>query len=153
MDSILTSPELQQAIANILLLVTTGVVGALAKAAYSYLKSHTSVNQFMLLQEVADAAVKAAEQGAMSGFVTDKKATATKVVQDSLDKAGLKGVSSQQIEAAIEAAVLTNFNEGKTTAVEITEPLADAPIEAEDAADVAAPDPNEAQAEPLDLGQ
>lgn len=153
MDSILTSPEFQQAIANVLLLVVTLVTGALAKAGYSFLKSNTSANQFLLLQEIADAAVKAAEQGALSGFVTDKKATATKVVQDSLNKAGLKSVTAEQIEAAIEGAVLTNFNADKTAAAVVNEPVADAPVEAEDAADLADGEPaDEAGAEPLNLG-
>lgn len=111
MDTILTSPEFQQAIANILLLVVTGVVGAIAKAGYSWLKSNTTANQFALLQEIAAAAVKAAEQGAIGGFVTDRKATATNIVNEGLAKAGIKGLSAEQIEAAIEAAVISNASD------------------------------------------
>lgn len=142
METILAAPEFQQSIASILLLTVTTVVGAVSKALYSYLKAHTSTQQFLLLQEIADAAVKAAEQGELAGFVTDKKASATAVVQQSLDKAGLKGVSGDQIEAAIEAAVLTNFNADKVDAQPDAPAPADEPVDAEDVEDLGSGDPD-----------
>jgi LL-H family phage holin len=113
------SPEFQQAIANIILLVVTGVVGAIAKAVYSYLKIHTTANQFQMLQELATSAVRTAEMGAIGGFVTDKKATAIAVVNEGLKNAGIRNLSAEQIEAAIEAAVKFEYNHdvvpGETT--------------------------------------
>jgi len=128
-DSILTSPEFQQAIANILLLVVTGVTGAVAKAVYSYLKSHTSAQQFAILEQLATSAVRTAEQGAIAGFVQDKKATAFNVVNEGLKNAGIKNLTAEQIDAAIEAAVKYEFNHDVV------------PGEAQPVEDVPAPEP------------
>lgn len=106
MENILLNPEFQTAIANILLVVVTGVVGAIAKAVFSFLKANTSAKQFELLEALAAAAVQAAEQGAIAGFVADRKATAINIVNEGLKNAGIKNLSAEQIDAAIEAAVI-----------------------------------------------
>ena len=107
---IFTSPQFQEALANAVILIITGIVGALSRAFYLWLKAHTTQQQFSILEQIADAAVNAAEQGAIGGFVTDKKATATAIVNEYLTNAKITGLTAQQIDAAIEAAVKVNFN-------------------------------------------
>ena len=107
---ILTSSELQVAIANILLLVITAIASAISKAVYTFIKTKTSDTQLMMLRELAAAAVNAAEQGAIAGFVTDRKATAIRIVNEGLANAGIKNLTATQIEAAIETAVKETFN-------------------------------------------
>ncbi len=110
---LLDDPALQAAIANIVIAVILGVVGALAKAFYGFIKAKTSTEQFSMLEQVAASAVQAAEQGAIGGFVTDKKATAIAIVNEALKNAGITGLSAEQIDAAIEAAVKENLNYDK----------------------------------------
>lgn len=114
---ILSSPELQQAIANIILLVITAGVAALSKAIYTYIKTNTSGQQFAILEQIAASAVSAAEQGAIAGFVKDRKGTATAIVNEALKNAGITNLTAEQIDAAIEAAVKDglNFNKQATT--------------------------------------
>lgn len=106
----LVNAEIQQAVANIVLLVVTGLVGAIAKAIYTFIKTNTSQTQFSILEQVAASAVLTAEQGAIAGFVSDKKATAIAIVNEALKNAGVTNLSAEQIDAAIEAAVKQNFN-------------------------------------------
>lgn len=113
MDSIISDPALQQAIANILLILITAVVGALSKAIYSWIRTNTSQGQFELLEALAASAVDAAEQGAIAGFVKDRKATAILIVNEGLRSAGIKNITAEQIDAAIEAAVKANLNPDK----------------------------------------
>lgn len=103
-------PAFQAAIANIITLAIIGVVGALSKAFYTFVKSKTSAQQFSMLEQLAASAVSASEQGAIGGFVTDKKATAIAIVNEGLKNAGITNLSAEQIEAAIEAAVKDNLN-------------------------------------------
>jgi hypothetical protein len=109
--SILASPEVQASIATVLLTVITGLVTAASRALFGWLKANTSAKQFALLQELAAVAVKAAEQGAIAGFVNDRKATAVNIVNEGLKNAGIKNLTAEQIEAAIEAAVLATASE------------------------------------------
>lgn len=117
---ILSSPELQQAIANIILLVITAGVGAITKVAYTYIKTHTSAQQFAMLQELAASAVSAAEQGAIAGFVNDRKGTAVAIVNEGLKNAGITNLTAEQIDAAIEAAVKDGLNPDKQVASPVT---------------------------------
>lgn len=110
---ILSSPELQQAIANIILLIISGGVAAIAKVAYTYIKTNTSATQFAVLEQIAASAVSAAEQGAIAGFVTDRKGTAIAIVNEGLKNAGIKNLTAEQIDAAIEAAVKDGLNFNK----------------------------------------
>jgi len=107
---ILSSPELQQAIANIILLVITTGVAAITKVAYTYIRTHTSAQQFAILEQLAASAVSAAEQGAIAGFVTDRKGTAVAIVNEGLKNAGITNLTAEQIDAAIEAAVKDGLN-------------------------------------------
>lgn len=114
MDTILASPELQAALSNLILAVITFAVTALTKVTYTYLKTHTSEKQFELLGALAEQGVAAAEQGAIAGFVSDRKATATAIVNEGLKSAGVKNLTADQIEASIEAAVKNTLNYDKT---------------------------------------
>lgn len=127
MDTFLQDPATQQAIANILLVVITGVVGALSKAVYTWVKTNTSASQFALLEQVAASAVDAAEQGAIAGFVSDRKATAIAIVNEALRNAGIRNLTAEQIDAAIEAAVKLNLNADKqfVAAIEPTPEIED----------------------------
>ena len=110
MDTILASPELQAALGNLILAVVTLAVTALTKVAYSAIKTHTTTSQFTLLEGLAAQAVSAAEQGALAGFVKDRKTTAINIVNEGLSNAGLTGITAAQIDAAIESAVKDNLN-------------------------------------------
>jgi LL-H family phage holin len=124
--STILTPALQQQIADILLALIVGVVGFLSKASYTFIKTHTSADQFAILQQIADSAVHTAEQGALAGFVTDKKTTAVNIVNEGLKSAGITNLTAAQIDAAIEASVHENFNSDKTTTVgEPVPPTAD----------------------------
>lgn len=112
-----SSPEFQTALANILIITITGVAAAISKAIFSFVKTNTNERQFLLLQSLAVAAVRAAEQGELAGYVSDKKASAFNVIDAYLKQMGITGITAAQIDAAIEAAVLTQFNAYKTQPV------------------------------------
>jgi hypothetical protein len=107
--TILQSSGLNEALANALLLVITGVVGLASKNLLSWIKAHTNAKQFELLQAIVSDAVQAAEQGKIAGYVADKKVAALNYASVSLEKAGLK-VSAEQLSSAVESAVLREFN-------------------------------------------
>jgi len=64
------------------------------------------------LEQAANMAVTAAEQAGAQGFIEDKKNYALDIAQRYLDAKGIK-VDIELIEAAIEAAVLTEINGGQ----------------------------------------
>ena len=107
----LSSPEMQQLIASVALLLISTIVSLLSKVSYTFIKTKTSAQQFAILEQIADSAVNTAEQGELSGFVTNKKATAIAVVDEALKNAGITNLTAAQIDAAIEAAVKVNFND------------------------------------------
>lgn len=117
----LSSPELQQAIANIILLVITAGVTAITKVVYTYIKTNTSAQQFAVLEQLAASAVSAAEQGAIAGFVKDRKGTAIAIVNEGLKNAGIRNLTAEQIDAAIEAAVKDGLNPDKQVNAPIVE--------------------------------
>ena len=108
------SSEFQTAVANVLIMVVTGVIAVIGRATLGTLRARTTDQQFTLLQDIAGFAVKAAEQAGLSGRVTDKKASAINIVQQYLTQYGITGVTAEQIDAAIESAVLSQFNLYKT---------------------------------------
>lgn len=110
----LANPEVQSALGTLILALAGFIATALSSATVGLIKSKTTAAQFEQLQLFAIAAVHAAEQGALSGFVTDKKASAINVVNGYLQSAGITSVSAADIDAAIEAAVLRSFNAYKT---------------------------------------
>ncbi len=118
--STIITPALQQQIADIIILVISAVFAFVGKASYTFIKTHTSAQQFAILQQIADSAVHTAEQGALAGFVTDKKATASAIVNEGLKSAGITNLTAAQIDAAIEAAVHENFNDTVVSTVTAT---------------------------------
>lgn len=92
----------------ILAIVGLGVSGVLF-AGLVFIHQKTNAQQFALLESIAEAAVKAAEQGELAGFVKDKKASALKAASEMLKQVGLN-VSPEVLDATIEAAVLRAFN-------------------------------------------
>lgn len=107
---IFASAEFQQAIANIILLVVTGITGAIAKAVYTFIRTKTSGEQFALLEALASSAVYASEQQAIAGLINDKKQVAMEIVNVGLKNAGITNLTADQIASAIEAAVKENLN-------------------------------------------
>lgn len=107
---IFKSSEFQTALANVLILTITGVAAAVSRVIFGFVKTNTSERQFLLLQSVAVAAVRAAEQGELAGLVKDKKQSAFNVVNAYIAQMGLTAITAEQIDAAIESAVLTQFN-------------------------------------------
>lgn len=110
MRDLLANPDVQSAIGTIFLALATIIGTALSRAGLAFVKSRTSAATFEQLQLFAQYAVLAAEQGQLGGFVRDKKASAINVVNGYLQSAGITNVSAQDIDAAIEAAVLRSFN-------------------------------------------
>lgn len=106
----LWSPELQGALANLVLLFVGLFTTAVLANVALFLRSHTTGAQLAYLQAFAALAVKAAEQGALAGILKDKKASAVALVQSLLDSAKITGFTADDIEGAIEAAVL-EFNQ------------------------------------------
>lgn len=152
-NAILQSDAIQKAITDVLLAVVTGVAGLISKSVYTWIHTHTNATQFALLQELVTDAVQAAEQGAIGGFVTDKKVAALNYATDYLAKAGLK-IDPDQLSSAIEAAVLREFNSAGQDSTDTTNapvvdtktaPVPDAAVdESADAVDAvpdAVPDP------------
>jgi LL-H family phage holin len=111
---ILKSSEFQTAIANVLILTITGVAAAISRAIFGFVKTNTNERQFLLLQSIAIAAVRAAEQGELAGLVKDKKQSAFNIINAYIQQMGLTEITAEQIDAAIESAVLTQFNAYKT---------------------------------------
>jgi len=84
---------------------------AKAKEAWAKLKA-AKPEEIELLEKIARMAVLAAEQSGLSGAIQDKKAYALDLVENALLERGIK-VNIHEIEAAIEAAVMNEFNRGK----------------------------------------
>ena len=109
----LHSPEFQTALGTIIL----GLAGLIAFSVTGYvlrlLDGHITRDKFEYLQSVAAIAVAAAEQVGMAGTLRSKRDAAIRLVQIYLDSAKVTGFTLAQIEAAVEAAVLDQFNRWK----------------------------------------
>jgi len=71
-------------------------------------------DEIVFLEEIAQMAVLAAEQSGLSGAIQNKKAYALDLVENALLERGIK-INIHEIEAAIEAAVMAEFNMGKAS--------------------------------------
>lgn len=92
------------------LLASLAAAWLLAKARKAWLDFKELHNgEAWMLEEIASLAVKAAEQAKLSEFITDKKAYACKIATEWLKARGLN-INVDLIDAAIEAAVFTEFN-------------------------------------------
>ena len=110
MFEFLSSPELQGALANFVILFVGLFTTALLANGSLWIRSHVTMDKLALLKEFSALAVKAAEQGELAGILRDKKASAMAAVQGLLDAAKVTGFDVNDVEAAIEAAVL-EFNQ------------------------------------------
>lgn len=106
----LSSPELQGALSNFVILFVGLFTTALLANGSLWIRSHVTMDKLSLLKEFAATAVKSAEQGEIAGILKDKKASALAVVQGLLDAFKVSGFTADDVEAAIEAAVL-EFNQ------------------------------------------
>lgn len=136
----LSSPEMQQAIANVILLIITAGITAITKVVYTFIKTNTSAQQFAILEQIAASAVSAAEQGAIAGFVTDRKGTAIAIVNEGLKNAGITNLTAEQIDAAIEAAVKDGLNYNKQVNSPATPDAEPVEVEDPDVVEVVDPD-------------
>lgn len=107
----LSSPEFQQALGTLILITVGGLAAWLTKGLVAFVKAKTTAEQINTLRVFASIAVSAAEQGAIAGFITDKKASAINLVNIYLTQAGITGVNAEQIDAAIEAAVFDTLEQ------------------------------------------
>lgn len=85
---------------------------AKVKSVWADLREKLSVQQADFLKQAALFAVQAAEQAGMGGLIKDKKTYAVEVAQIWLANKGLT-IDLELIAAAIEAAVLEQFNKDK----------------------------------------
>lgn len=101
------------AFAPILASLIAAWVLAKTKAAWDSIKAERP-DLAMILQTAATMAVRAAEQSKMSELITNKKAYALDIAEKWLLEKGIT-VDLALIDAAIEAAVLTEFNQAEIT--------------------------------------
>jgi hypothetical protein len=124
--------ELAPIIGTVLLTIITGVVGLASRAFLTWVRSNATGSQQSVLLEFARQAVLAAEQLGLTAQIDDKKGYAFDLVDKFLAEKGIS-LTSDQIEAAIEAAVLAEVNqptvEVKTDVadVTVTPPLVEEP--------------------------
>ncbi len=96
--------------------VTTYVIKLIQKIE-AEIKNATDEEWLWLLDEGARIAVRAAEQLGLAGLIRDKKEYAMNFVRDFLASRGMN-VDLNTISAAIEAAVLEEFNKAKLTNIQ-----------------------------------
>lgn len=85
---------------------------AQVKSAWLNFKEDHAAN-YWVIEGIASIAVKAAEQAAVAGLIAEKKDYAVEIAQQYLLERGLK-INLDVIEAAIEAAVYSEFNKVKS---------------------------------------
>ena len=87
----------------------------IAKIKEAWAKARTAAGEWVwVLDAIAEKAVNAAEQSNMAGLIQDKKAFALDLAQKFLVEQGYN-IDLSLIDAAIEAAVLEQFNKSKVT--------------------------------------
>lgn len=85
----------------------------IAQVKTAWAKAREAAGEWVwVLDAIADKAVQAAEQANMAGLIQDKKAYALDLAQQFLSEQGYK-IDVSLIDAAIEAAVLEQFNKGR----------------------------------------
>ena len=103
---------------DIIVLAVTAIAPALfalivviIKKKYAEFKSYAN-DYGWDLDQIANMAVKAAEEAKFAGLIEDKMAYALDIAQKQLDKKGIK-IDLAVIKAAIEAAVYSEMNKDK----------------------------------------
>lgn len=112
-------------IGEVFVTVATAVIAFVGKAAYGFITAHKNDKNFQFLTSIAEKAVQAAEQLYAEYDGDTKKQFALDFVQSWLDANHLK-IDAKAVDAAIEAAVMTEFN--FPAAVEPASPPAEAEV-------------------------
>jgi hypothetical protein len=89
------------------------LLGALVVKAVNEIKAKLTADQLIILETAVDLGIKAAEQLDLNREINDKKVEALKIAQNYLDIHGVK-IDLSVLDSAIEAAVYSAFNTGKT---------------------------------------
>jgi hypothetical protein len=121
--SILLDPAFTSAIVTALVGLIGATIAFLGKQIKAILGARLSAEQLRLLMEIASRAVLAAEQVYADGTAEQKKAEALRAARAFLVAYGLR-VGDKQLDAAIEAAVLTDLVHGTPP-----DPVPDEPAE------------------------
>ena len=111
------TPQVTDAVVTSVVGIVVAIIGIIGRAAVGYLKANTSASQFEFLQTAALQAVLVAEQLHLNNIISDKKAVAEGIVARELAARGIT-VTAEQLDAAIEAAVMATFNYGKALAAD-----------------------------------
>lgn len=113
--SIVSSPALQAALSNLLILVITVVLTVVGRALVAFVGARTTVSQRRTISDIAHIAVTSAEQLALASSISpdSKKQYAEGIVAHELDQIGLN-ITPTQIDSAIESAVYETFNQWKS---------------------------------------
>lgn len=102
-------PQVVDLVVQAAIAVLGALLTALTAAGIKFLRSKTTAEQFEFLQHAAMVAVQATEQLGLNGYIADKKAVAEGIVIRELNSRGVR-VTAEQLDAAIESAVLEAFN-------------------------------------------
>jgi len=108
--SVFLQTVLQYALPVLASLAAAWLVAAVKVKWQEWKEKHTASAE--VLASIAKIAVQAAEQMKLNQVIDDKKAYALEVVENYLTKLGLK-LDVDSIEAAVEAAVMEQFNKEK----------------------------------------
>lgn len=110
------TPELTTAIAQAFVALLGTLVSAFVAVAVRYIRTKTTSEQFEYIQHAASVIVSATEQLGINGVVASKKDYAMAALAAELKSRGIN-LTPDQLEHAIEAAVMDGFNTGKTDTV------------------------------------
>lgn len=117
----LTSPEFQTALGTLILITIGGLATYLTRGIVGLIKAKTTAEQLNTLRTIAAIAVQAVEQSGLGGELEDKKQSAINLVNIFLTQAGITGINADQIDAAIEAAVLEVLDQEDVVEVDTEE--------------------------------
>jgi hypothetical protein len=104
-----------EVVGSIVLAIIGFFVTAVVAGISSVIRAHVRDKNYEFLHAVALDAVHAAEQGHIAGIIKNKKESAMRLAVETLSANGVK-VTINQLDAAIEAAVLRGLHTGGKTA-------------------------------------
>lgn len=105
----LATPEFGQLVTNVLVALASLLITAVGGAVTGFVRSRTTAQQWSVIQSIVTAAVRAAESAGITGDIVSKKSAALAAAQAMLASRGIK-IDANALDAAIEAAVLEQFN-------------------------------------------
>lgn len=106
------TPEVTTLIAQAVLALLGTLLTAVLTVGIRLIRAKTTTEQFEFIQQAAAIAVSAAEQLGLNGAIEDKKSAALVMLESELARRGIK-VTAEQLDTALEAAVLDAFNAGR----------------------------------------